>query len=114
MAADFEIRVTQQALSNMREINDYIAHELMNPDAARNLLDKMQKAIKDLSTFPKKHGLAEEEPWHSEGIRKIVVENFLVYYWIDEGNSIIQIVAVMSERRDQVTQLSKIKGDNSK
>ena len=46
MAANFKIKITPQALSNMREINDYIAHEIMNPDAARNLLDKMQQEIK--------------------------------------------------------------------
>ena len=30
MADGFEIKITPQALSNMRDINDYIAHELMN------------------------------------------------------------------------------------
>ena len=109
MAADFEIKITPQALSNMREINDYIAHEIMNPDAARNLLDKMQQEINNLAAFPKKYRLVDEEPWRSEGVRKIVVDNYLVYYWIDEENSIIQIIAVMSERRDQIAQLSKIK-----
>ena len=109
MAANFKIKITPQALSNMREINDYIAHEIMNPDAARNLLDKMQQEIKNLATFPKKYRLVDEEPWHSQGVRKIVVDNYLVYYWIDEENSIIQIIAVMSERRNQVAQLSKIK-----
>ena len=108
MANQYEVKITAQALAQMREINDYIAHELQAPDAARNLLDKMQFEIKKLSEFPKKHKLIEEEPWHSEGVRKIIVNNFLVYYWIDEDNMLVQGIAVIYEKRDQIKQLAKI------
>lgn len=52
----------------------------MVPDAADNLLDKMKAEITKLSSFPKKHALIDEEPWRTEGVRKIVVKNFLIYY----------------------------------
>lgn len=67
-------RVTRQALEQMKEIVHYISNDLMAPDAAGNLLDKMKAEITKLSSFPKKHALIDEEPWGIEGVRKIVVK----------------------------------------
>lgn len=43
----------------------------------------------------------EEEPWRSEGLRKIIVENYYVYFWIDEENGIVQVTAFVYVKRDQ-------------
>ena len=37
---EYEVRVTRQALEQMKEIVHYISNDLMAPDAAGNLLDK--------------------------------------------------------------------------
>lgn len=104
----YEVRVTRQALKQMKEIVHYISNDLMSPDAADNLLDKFRTEILKLSTFPKKHALIEEEPWRTEGIRKIVVKNFLIYYWVDDDNSRVQVTAVIYSRRDQICQLANM------
>lgn len=102
---EYEVRITRQALEQMKEIVHYISNDLMAPDAADDLLDKMKAEITKLSSFPKKHALLEEEPWRTKGIRKIVVKNFLIYYWVDDGNSRVQVTAVIYRRRDQIQQL---------
>ena len=75
---------------------------------ADNLLDKIKAEIMKLSCFPKKHALIDEEPWRTEGIRKIVVKNFLIYYWVDDENSRVQVTAVIYSRRDQIRQLANM------
>ena len=80
----------------------------MAPDAADNLLDKMKVEITKLSSFPKKHALIDEEPWRTEGVRKIVVKNFLIYYWVDDENNRVQVITVIYSRRDQIRQLSNM------
>ena len=35
--------------------------------------------------------LVDDEPWHSKGIRRLPIKNFLVYFWIDEDNMTVQI-----------------------
>lgn len=45
--------------------------------------------------MPKKYALIEEEPWKHEGVRKIIVKNFLIYYWVDEENFKVQVIAVI-------------------
>ena len=105
---EYEVRVTRQALEQMKEIVHYISNDLMAPDAADNLLDKMKAEITKLPSFPKKHALIDEEPWRTEGVRKIVVKNFLIYYWIDDENNRVQVTAVNYSRRDQIRQLSNM------
>ena len=105
---EYEVRVTRQALEQMKEIVHYISNDLMAPDAADNLLDKMKAEFTKLSSFPKKHALIDEEPWRTEGVREIVVKNFLIYYWVDDENNRVQVTAVIYSRRDQIRQLSNM------
>lgn len=109
MGNKYEIKVTRQALEQMREIAHYISYDLMAPEAADNLLDDLKASILKLSVLPKKYPLIiEEEPWRSEGVRKIVVKNFLVYYWIDEEYNKVQVTAVIYSKRDQIKQLKNM------
>ena len=108
MGNKYEIKVTRQALEQMREIAHYISYDLMAPEAADNLLDDLKASILKLSVLPRKYPLIEEEPWRSEGVRKIVVKNFLVYYWIDEEYNKVQVTAVIYSKRDQIKQLKNM------
>lgn len=105
---EYEVRVTRQALEQIKEIVHYISNDLMAPDAADNLLDKMKAEITKLSSFLKKHALIDEEPWRTEGVRKIVIKNFLIYYWVDDKNNRVQVTTVIYSRRDQTKQLSNM------
>lgn len=49
---EYEVRVTRQELEQMKEIMHYISNDLMVPDAADNLLDKIKAEIMKLSCFP--------------------------------------------------------------
>ena len=105
---EYEVRVTRQALEQMKEIVHYISNDLIAPDAAGNLLDKMKAEITKLSSFPKKQALIDEEPWRTDGVRKLVVNNFLIYYWVDDENNRVQVTAVIYSIRDQIRQLSNM------
>lgn len=52
--------------------------------------------------------MIDEEPWRTEGVRKIVVKNFLIYYWVDDENNRVQVTTVIYSRRDQIRQLSNM------
>ena len=75
---EYEVRVTRQALEQIKEIVHYISNDLMAPDVADNLLDKMKAEITKLSSFPKKHALIDEEPWRTEGVRKVVIPSIII------------------------------------
>lgn len=59
--------------------------------------------------MPNRIQMTEEEPWHSEAIRRMHVKNYYVYFWIDDINSIVQVTSVIYVARDQVDQLELMK-----
>lgn len=102
------VKITAQAEEQLQEIIKYIISELKAPKSALCLLDKIEHSISSLSQFPQRVTLTEEEPWRSYGIHKMPIKNFLIYFWIDEENSKVQVTAVIYGKRDQLKQLSKM------
>lgn len=74
---EYEVRVTRQALEQMKEIVHYISNDLMAPDAADNLLDKMKAEITKLSSFPKNHALIDEENGQVNYLHQIKLQCYL-------------------------------------
>lgn len=108
MAETYAVKVTSQAEAQIQEIIYYITHSLKAPDAALHLLDVLEESFLSLSQFPQRVSLVNEEPWHTNGIRRLPAKNFLVYFWIDEDNMRVQITAVIYAKRDQIHQLSQM------
>lgn len=76
---------------------------------AIRMLDTLEKELLSLSRLPNQVALTEEEPWHSAGIRKLSVKNYLVYFWVDEDQKQVQITAVVFGQRDQRNVLQNMK-----
>lgn len=102
---EYNVRITRQARDHLRGIKKYIEEELLSPDAARNTIGTLKKEIKKLSKMPERVKLTDEEPWRSEGIHRLRVKNYYVYFWIDEDNAKVQVTSVIYVARDQVSQL---------
>ena len=79
---DYEVKLTGKAQRQLQEIVRYIAEDLQEPATAERMLDSMEKEIMSLSTLPNRVALTTEEPWHSAGIHKMPVKNYLVYFWV--------------------------------
>lgn len=88
------------ARQDMTEIARYIAHELCNPAAAEKLANEMIEAADRLTEFPYSNAL------HSAGrplkceYRKLIVQNYIMFYWIDEKGKQVTIARVVYARRD--------------
>ena len=72
------------------------------------MLDTLEKEIASLDQFPNRVPLTEEEPWHSQGVHKLPVKNYLVYFWVDEDAKKVQVFGIIYGRRDQRHQLSNL------
>ncbi len=101
----YTVRITKQARRHLTDIKRYIAEELLAPKAAYSTLVAIESKIRSLSNMPSRVKLTEEEPWHSQGIRRMHVKSYYLYFWIDEERNKVQIIAVIYEGRDQVAQL---------
>ncbi len=101
----YEVKLTPQAIRQIKETVQYISKILLEPETARNWADTLQREIRELDHMPSRYPFVEEEPWHKRGIHKMPVKNFLVYYLIDEEKKIVWVTMVIYGRRDQVTAL---------
>lgn len=108
MGKEYGVRITPYALEQMSGIKRYIALKLRAPDTAEKWQAGMRREIASLALMPTRIALTEEEPWHSRGIHKMVVGNFLVYFWIDEETLEVWVTAVVYGRRDQREQLDQM------
>lgn len=104
----YQVQVTEQAERQMREIARYITSELKAPNAALRLFDELEKSISSLSDLPGRVSLTDEEPWRSNGLRRMPVRNYLVYFWINEAELTVHVTAVIYHARDQKRQLSQM------
>ncbi len=109
----YEVKLTTQAIGQVEETVQYISKTLLEPGTARKWADTLQREIGKLDAMPSRYPLTQEEPWRTNGIRKMPVKNFLVYYLVDEEKKTVWITAVVYGRRDQLTALSEVPHDNA-
>ena len=101
----YQVKLTNHALEQLRNAVGYISGVLLEPEIARRWSDRIKKAILSLDHMPLRYPLVDEKPWRAEGIHKMTVENFIVYYWINEDTTTVWITAVVYGRRDQLPAL---------
>ena len=77
----------------------YTAQTWQSPERARCCAELLYREMAELHFLPSRYPLVNEEPWHSRGIYKMLVQSFGVYYLIDEINRSVTIIAIIYERR---------------
>ena len=85
----YTVKITESARNDMEKIYSYIAYDLLSPIAAMKQYNRIADSISDLKTMPERHPLFESEPEHSRGIRKLVVDNYIVCYIVTTDEVII-------------------------
>ncbi len=113
MSTRYEVKLTSQAVQQIGETVQYISKILLEPEIARKWADTLQSEIEKLDSMPSRYPLTEEEPWHTNGIRRMPVKNFLVYYLVDEERKTVWVTAVIYGRRDQISALRDIPLNNT-
>lgn len=108
MPEKYTVKITTQAQEQLKEMISYINYTLQARDTAMKMLDTLEKEIASLAQFPNRVPLTEEEPWHSQGIHKLPVKNYLIYFWVDEEAKKVQVIGIIYGRRDQRHQLSNL------
>lgn len=105
---EYKVIITNHALHSMKEIRDYIAQELLNPTAAIRHLELFRSEMKKLSDMPERHKLIDEQPWHNEGVRKVRVKNYYIYFWISEEELAVYVTDVIYTGSDQPKRLEQM------
>ena len=88
------------ARRDMVDIAKYIGVKLENPEAAERLAEKMIEAAEKLTDMPYKCPVhIPVKPLRHE-YRKLIVQNYIMFYWVDEDKKLITIARVVYSGRD--------------
>ena len=105
---NYNVKLTENAMEQASKIVAYIADVLMAPETAQGWSERLKAEIKKLSFMPGRVPLTEEKPWHDAGIHKLVVQNFFVYFWIDEERREVWVTGIVYYRRDRLASLMEM------
>ena len=109
MPETYRVIVTPEAQGDIRDIVLYIARDLGAPQTALNLEQALRAEIKSLSDMPKRIKTVDEQPWKDEGVRRMLVKKYFVYFVVDDETTAVRVTAVIYAGRDQEWQMTKRK-----
>ena len=99
MEYNYSYRFTEKAEQDFDEILRYISVDLANPIAAQNLGRKIFEKINMIRTFPDSCALVDNEFLSDKSVRKLLVDNYIVYYKTDYDKKILSIVRIVYGKR---------------
>ena len=101
----YEVIITAQARLDLKAIYEYIADVLMEPDIAEKQFTRIEKAVYSLDRMPERYKLYHKEPWRSCNLRVMPVDNFVVFYTVDNSKHIVAVARIMHGKRNAEKEL---------
>ena len=96
----YRIEYLPVARQDMIEIVRYISQKLQNPTAAEHLAVELIEAGNSIPRFP------YANPSHTpirplkHEYRKLLVQNYFIFYWVDEAEQLVTVARVVYAKRD--------------
>lgn len=85
----YMVQITDKALADMEEVYNYIAIQIQAPGNAMRQYNRIAEAIEGLNVFPERIRIMESEPERMMGLRQLVVDNYSVFYVIENEKVIV-------------------------
>lgn len=105
---EYKYYFTEKAAKDIEDVLNYISVELKNPTAAKELNSEIFKSIEDLISFPDMGLLVENEYLADKFVRRIIVNNYTVFYKVFDNESKIYILRIVYSKRNLNEILSSI------
>lgn len=96
----YNIEYSKESKQDLIGIKKYIKYNLQEPEVAQKLISKIRKEINTLKKNPEIYTIIDEDIIKKLEIRKLIIDNYIVFYRIKNNN--IQIVRIMYGRRNWI------------
>ena len=100
---EYNVEYSKEAKQDLIGIKRYIKYNLQEPNTAQKLISKIKMEIDQLKNNPTIYAIIEDELIRKLEIRKLIVNNYIVFYRIKNEN--VQIVRIMYGRRNWINLL---------
>ena len=85
----YKVEITGEALQDMEDIYNYIAVDLLSPENVMGQYNRIADEILTLDSFPERYRIIESEPEKKMELRRMLVDNYSVFYTICEDKVIV-------------------------
>ena len=100
MDSKYSYNFTEKAERDFDEILRYISFDLANPIAAQNLGRKIFEKIDIVRSFPESCAIVDNEFLSDKTVRKLLVDNYIIYYKANHDEKIITIIRIVYGKRN--------------
>lgn len=87
----YKVIITPTAYKEIDRIYDYIMEDLYAERAANKLMQKIEQEVKRLKSAQRIHSKISKYDELKRQYRRIVIQNYVILYTIDEENKIVYI-----------------------
>lgn len=92
--SEWRVVLTPEFRQEFKDIYAYIAEVLLVPDTAKKQAMRILEHVERLNEMPSRFLLVEKEPWRSRGLRKMIVDNYIVFYYPNEKSKEVVVFHV--------------------
>lgn len=100
MSDSYSVSYSPEAMDDLREIYSYIAFTLLVPETAEKQVNRIRKEVRSLGFMSSRYSLVDWEPWKSMGMHKVPVDNFVVYYTVDDDSHTVTVIRIFYGGRE--------------
>lgn len=100
MNETYSVIYSSKAKDDLIEIYSYIAFDLQVPDIAEGQVNRIRKTIRSLDFMPSRYITVEWEPWKSMRMHQVPVDNFVVYYVVNDDSRTVTVIRIFYGGRD--------------
>ena len=96
----YNVEYSEEARQDLLDIKKYVKYNLQESNTAEKLISKLKRTISNLKDNPEIYAIIDNNIIKKFEIRKIVVDNYIIFYRIKYDS--IQIVRIMYGKRNWI------------
>lgn len=96
----YTVSISHDAEVDLWGIYAYIYVQSLVAENAQGQISRLEQVILSLGDFPARHRLVSFEPWKSRGLRVMLCDNFLIFYFVFEEKHEVIVSRVLYGKRD--------------
>lgn len=88
----YDVKFTSQFEDDLDDALTYISQKLCSPTAQKMLFEKVNEVISNIKKYPLIYPIYHNETIAQKGYRYAVVNNYLIFYTVNDDSGIITII----------------------
>ena len=98
----YTIVISDTAKEDLREIAVWLAKQSKDIDVAKHFVNELRDRCNELKDFPSIGSFPRDYVLKSLGYRFVTHKDYLIFYLIDEGDKLVNVMAIFNAKKDYI------------